>query len=160
MEDKTDLESYTQKYQQLMQGHKTLLLSSVSQLTEPECSYAPFVRDKQGVFYVYVSELASHTQNMLTTAKASVMFIQAENQTTNLFARERAVFNCTVIEIENADDCFEKMLQKLKQQCGDTVDLLRSLPDFHLLALKPVSGKYIAGFGKAFSINISNDTLK
>lgn len=47
-----------------------------------------------------------------------------------------------------------------KERFGETVDLLQSLPDFHLLALTPVSGKYIAGFGKAFSIDTDNDTLQ
>ena len=47
----------------------------------------------------------------------------------------------------------------MNDQFGETVELLRSLPDFHLLALTAVKGRYIAGFGKAFVINMADGSL-
>ena len=141
-------EQHLQNYHQLIQQQKTLLLATVSEQGEPECSYAPYVRDQLGVFYIYVSDLAVHTKNMMHNQKVSILFIKPEIETQNLFARERAVFNCTIREIQKTDECFNQQLQQLKQQFGETVDLLRSLSDFHLLALTPVDGKYVAGFGQ------------
>ena len=47
----------------------------------------------------------------------------------------------------------------MQEKFGETIELLRSLPDFHLLALTPVNGKYVAGFGKAYSINVVDWTI-
>lgn len=152
-------EKQSSNFYQLLQSQKTLLLSTVSNQDFPEISYAPYVKDQQGVFYIYVSDLAAHTENLLDNGFASIMFIRNEEQSPNLFARERAIFTCTVSEISKDTECYEKQIEAMKQQLGETVNLLASLPDFHLLALKPVEGRYIAGFGRAFKINMEDYTL-
>jgi len=152
-------QEHINNYQQLIKSQQTLILSTVTEQGKPESSYAPYVRDKQGVFYIYVSELASHTQNMLKTATASILFIQPEKACKNLFARERVVFDCSVSEVQKQDECYYKQMLIMKGELGETVELLQSLPDFHLLALTPINGKYIAGFGKAFSIDMDNGSL-
>ncbi|WP_443136976.1 hypothetical protein [Lysinibacillus sp. JNUCC 51] len=38
------------------------------------------------------------------------------------------------------------------------MELLRTL-DFSLFELTPLEGRYVVGFGKAFTIDITNDTL-
>jgi len=153
-------EEHTSKYRELILSQQTLLLSTVTELGEPECSYAPYVRDQHGVFYIYVSELAAHTKNMLQKASASVFFIRPEKEVNNLFARERVVFKCEVYEVQSSDERYDKQLLKMKHKFGETVDLLRSLPDFHLLALTPLNGKYIAGFGQAFLIDVISDRVE
>ena len=153
-------EDHTRKYRELILSQETLLLSTVTELGEPECSYAPYIRDQQGVFYIYVSELATHTSNMLQKGSASVLFIRPENETKNIFARERVVFKCKVSEVQSSDEQYDKQLLKMKHKFGETVDLLCSLPDFHLLALTPLNGKYIAGFGQAFVINLISDRVE
>jgi len=152
-------QEHIRNYQQLIQSQQTLILSTVTEQGIPESSYAPYVRDEQGVFYIYVSELASHTQNMLKTATASILFIQLEKECKNLFARERVVFDCSISEVQKQDKCYYKQMLIMKEKLGETVELLQSLPDFHLLALTPINGKYIAGFGKAFSIDMENGSL-
>jgi len=149
-----------QNYQQLIKSQKTLILSTITEQGKAESSYAPYVRDEKGRFYIFVSELATHTHNMLKTKSASILFIQPEKQTKNLFARERVVFDCSISEVHKQDECYYKQMLIMKAKFGETVDLLQSLPDFHLLVLTPVNGKYIAGFGKAFSINLDNDSLQ
>jgi len=149
-----------QNYQQLIKSQKTLILSTITEQGKAESSYAPYVRDEKGRFYIFVSELATHTHNMLKTQSANILFIQPEEQTKNFFARERVVFDCSISEVQKQDECYYKQMLIMKNKFGETVDLLQSLPDFHLLALTPVNGKYIAGFGKAFSINLDNDSLQ
>ena len=157
--NKDVLEDHTRKYRELIISQQTLLLSTVTGQGEPECSYAPYVRDQHGVFYIYVSELASHTKNMLQKGSASVLFIRPEKEVKNLFARERVVFKCVVNEVQSSDERYDKQLLKMKDKFGETVDLLCSLSDFHLLALTPLNGKYIAGFGQAFSIDLALDKV-
>jgi len=150
----SDLQEQSVAYQTLIEQQQTLLLSTVNEQGEPESSYAPYVRDGNGVFYIYVSDLASHTQNMLQKHHASILIIRSEKESENLFARERVTFQCKVLEVSVDSENYARQLLNMEQQLGETIALLRSLPDFHLLALKPVSGKYIAGFGQAFLIEL------
>ena len=151
-----DLKEQAVAYQALIQQQQTMLLSTVNEQGEAESSYAPYIRDEDGVFYIYVSELASHTQNMLQHGKASVLFIQSENQASNLFARERVTFQCAVKEIQANAEIYPVQLSKMKQCLGETIELLAGLSDFHLLALQPVSGRYIKGFGKAYTVDVTS----
>ncbi len=157
--DKQEQEEHTQNYQQLIKNQQTLLLATVSSHAEPECSYAPFVTDEHKVFYIFVSELATHTKNMIDTQKASILFIKPEQETKNFFVRERVIFDCTISEIQQDDELYDRQLGLMNDQFGETVELLRNLPDFHLLALTPIKGRYIAGFGKAFMIDITDGSL-
>jgi putative heme iron utilization protein len=38
--------------------------------------------------------------------------------------------------------------------------LLRTLPDFHLIELIPETGHYVAGFSKAYAIDLQRNTLR
>jgi putative heme iron utilization protein len=38
--------------------------------------------------------------------------------------------------------------------------LLRTLPDFHLIELIPETGHYVAGFSKAYAIDLHRNTLR
>jgi putative heme iron utilization protein len=154
-----ELEDITRDYQELMASQQTLLLSTASTNGAPDISYAPFVRDHAGVFYIYVSEMACHTVNLLNNPRASILFICPEYESRNLFARERAVLSCSVQEIRRDDAIYADRLQALQEQFGEVVSVLRSLSDFHLFSLRPENGRYVVGFGRAFSINASDGAL-
>jgi len=156
---KQELEDLSKRYQELMASQQTLLLSTVSANGVPDISYAPFVRDHAGVFYIYVSEMASHTTNLLNNPRASLLFIRSESESRNLFARERAVLSCSVKEISRDDAIYADRIQTLQDKFGEVVSVLRSLSDFHLFALRPENGRYVVGFGRAFTINVIDGTL-
>lgn len=153
-----------------LQRFKTLLLAtlSVSELAPepasasgpsgletpvPELSYAPYSRDRQGRFYIFVSDLAAHSKNLEQHCECRLMFIRDERDSRNLFARERLSYRCQAELIKPSDPQFEPQLEQLEQHCGDVVTLLRSLPDFRLFRLSPTSGRYVVGFGKAYDID-------
>ena len=156
---KKELEDFTRGCHELIASQQTLTLSTASANCVPDISYAPFVRDNTGYFYIYVSELAGHTANLLNNPQASIMFIRSESESSNLFARERAVFSCRVKEIARDDEIYTVRLNALQDKFGEVVSLLRSLSDFHLFALYPESGRYVAGFGRAFTINVNDGSL-
>jgi hypothetical protein len=158
--NKQELEYLTQHYQELMASQQTLLLSTASANGVPDISYAPFVRDDEGVFYIYVSEMACHTVNLLNNPQASVLFIRPESESSNLFARERVVLSCSVTEISRDDAIYAERIQALQHKFGEVVSVLSSLSDFHLFALRPENGRYVIGFGRAFSINVSDGSLR
>lgn len=156
----TDLSELSESYQALLASQQTLLLSTASKQALPDLSYAPFVRDGQGCFTVYLSELAAHARNLLENPQASILFIRPEQESANLFARERAVIACKVQEISRAGDSYQERLQLLQDRFGNVVELLSSLNDFHLFVLQPQSGRYVLGFGKAFDINVADDCVQ
>jgi putative heme iron utilization protein len=47
----------------------------------------------------------------------------------------------------------------LQNQFGEIVGVLRSLSDFHLFVLAPISGRYIAGFGQTYTIDAKDGSL-
>ena len=154
-----EFEDIAHCYQELMSSQQTLLFSTASTNGVPDISYAPFVRDHAGVFYIFVSEMASHTANLLNNPQASILFIAPESESRNLFARERAVLSCSVQEISRDDAIYPDRIQALQDKFGEVVSVLRSLSDFHLFALRPENGRYIVGFGRAFTINVIDGTL-
>jgi heme iron utilization protein len=142
-------------YRSLIANSQSLIIASCSEHGAPEVSYAPFL-EYQNTYYIYVSQLARHTGNMLRQGQASIMFIEPEAEAVNPFARRRLVFECAVGEIDKVQVAYAELLDMLQDRFGETIAVLRSLADFHLLALTPLRGQYVAGFGRAFSIDIEN----
>jgi putative heme iron utilization protein len=154
-----ELSELCNAYQTLIASQQTLLLSTVSKNNQPEISYAPYVRDEREVFYIFVSDLASHTDNLRLTKQASILFIKPESETREPFARERITFKCSVSEITSDEAVFDEQLTNLHGKFGQIISVLKSLNDFHLFALKPISGQYVVGFGKAFKIAVTDGSL-
>ncbi len=156
MDETENLTVRANALQELLASQQTLLLATGSISGAPDLSYAPFVRDQAGCLYIFVSELAAHTANLLANSKASVMFIRPESESDNLFARERAVFNCKAREISHHEEIHASQLTALQDKFGEVVSLLRSLSDFHLFALCPESGRYVAGFAQAYTVDVKD----
>jgi len=153
--ERRDLQSTCE---QLVTHQQTLLLATVSIEGDADISYAPYIRDEEN-FYIFVSELAKHTKNLLDHPQASMLFIQAETEADNLFARQRLTFDCRAQEVAKSDSRYERILNAMSERFGETIGVLRTLPDFRLFALTPKSGKFVAGFGKAFPVD-AKGTLK
>jgi len=139
--------------QKLIEQQATVNIATVNEQGLPDASYAPFVHIKPR-FYIFVSELARHTQNILRNPRVSLFFAEAEATSKNLFARERLVLQCEACDIQREDDEFSKAINTLKAEFGDMIALLESLPDFHLLRLSPSQGAYTVGFGKAYNLTV------
>ncbi|SIS99393.1 HugZ family protein [Neptunomonas antarctica] len=151
----------------LLSTCKTLQLATVDSQGWPHISYAPFVR-QEDCFYIFVSLLASHTQHLQhlqQMPKASVMVIKDEADSRNLFARERLIADVQVEKVElaaahsNTDSDTNSILDLMETELGSTVGLLRTLSDFVLFRLTAVQARYIAGFGKAYDLDLKRESL-
>ena len=114
-----------------------------------EISYTPYLRDGE-LFYIFISELAAHTQNLKNSSQTSLLFIEDEQQCSNIFARTRLSLSCQAAFIERDTSHGQATLDKFELSQGKTLALLRSLPDFHLVELRAQHGSFIKGFGQAF----------
>ena len=135
----------------LINTTRSLQLATKSENDEALSSYTPFILHDDH-FYIFVSELASHTQNLLRNAFGSVMLIEDEAQAKNIFARKRLITQCQVKEVNRQSDDAEALLDQMQSELGNTISVLRTLPDFHLFELLPIHGNYVQGFGQAFEI--------
>ena len=68
---------------------RSVLMATANEDGVPEASYAPYVIDDAGHYYIYVSELSRHTRNLTQTGRVSLLFIEDEQSAANIFAQTR-----------------------------------------------------------------------
>jgi hypothetical protein len=135
---------------------QSLMLSTVTPEGQPQASYTPFVMEGDRVFYVFVSGLSNHTQNLKSTGKAGILLIEDEAQTQQIFARQRLMYDCAVDLIDRHDPQWAGHADKFKTRFGNLIDMLRQLPDFQIFRLTPQSGRFVVGFGAAYEVDPSD----
>lgn len=119
----------------------------------PEASYAPFILDK-GHFYFYLSHLAKHSRNLIDNPNLSLLFIESETQSENIFARKRTSIQCEVSIIERDCDQWQQILDKMQHKHGETVQMIRTLSDFQLFCCRPVKINFVKGFAQAYGFSV------
>ena len=137
--------------ERLITQFKTVQMATLNPLGNPEASYTPYIRYAEN-YYIFVSGLASHTNNICQHPTLSLFFVQNEDEAKNLFARKRMTIECTGLLIERDDERWCEILDQFQSEHGATVELLRTLPDFTLFELSPNSATFIKGFGQAFKL--------
>lgn len=133
-------------------GRQSALMATVDMEGVPEASVVPYVLDDTGDIYIYVSALSRHTSNLSESGKASLVFVEDEQDAGNMFARKRLSYSCVCDREKKDSQQWKWILDKFEARFGKFVQTLRDLPDFTLFHLKPVSGSYISGFGKTFRL--------
>ncbi len=147
-----------QQLELILEQCKTLQLATLGP-EGPEASYAPFLFNEDAL-YIFVSQLASHTKNLINASVVGVMLIEDEAVSRNLFARNRMTLQCVVSEVKADAESYERIMALYRQRHGPTVDLLRTLPDFKLFRLAPEQGRIVLGFGRAFRISLPGFQLE
>lgn len=147
-----DLRQVYEELTRFREGFSTLLMATVAADGEPEASYAPYV-EEGGDFYIFVSELSSHTANLMHSGRVGILFIEDESSNRNLFARRRLSFQCRAEEVARTTAGFDSILGRFEARFGGLIATLKALNDFHLIRLRPQSGRYVTGFAKAFAID-------
>lgn len=142
--------------QEFRDTRKTLQLGTLDRAGKPHTSYAPFAFSEQG-YYILVSNLAQHGQNLRHNKAVSIMMIEDESQAKTVFARRRLSFDTNAEHIARESDDWAEGIEILHARLGEMVLELSQLGDFNLYRLNPVSGRYVKGFGKAF--NVTGDDL-
>jgi putative heme iron utilization protein len=140
-----------QEVDRLWEACATLVMATTRGESEPEASLAPFWRGTPHA-YVYVSELAAHTRNLLQFGHAGVMLLAPDSERSNAFARRRLSFRATAVGVARDEPVWQQALDGLETRFGATVNLIRPLQDFHLIRLTPVAGTYVRGFAQAYPV--------
>lgn len=137
----------------LYSNSRSLILATTDEHNIPYASPVPFIRNAKGNYYVFVSRLAAHTSHLASGRPASILIVEDESMTTQIFARTRLTQQCQVKEIDSTMPDWETVLQSFEQRFGQVVNVLRSLPDFRLYELCPLDGgRFVTGFGQAYDL--------
>lgn len=138
--------------QKFRDSRKTLQLATVDCENKPNVSYAPFVLLDDG-YYILISEVARHARNLQQNPDVSLMLVEDEESSKQLFARKRLTFDATAILISRDEEKWQEAVIKMKARFGDIIDGLSSLEDFKMFRLKPIQGLFVKGFGQAFQVS-------
>lgn len=118
----------------------------------PFCSYAPYIYDNNR-FYIYISDIATHTKNLHVRPNASLFFIEDESKSSNLFARKRISLQCESCVILRDSERFEEVLSLFGQKFESSmIATFKNMLDFNLFELHVSGGEATFGFGDAYFI--------
>ncbi|MGB3656179.1 MAG: pyridoxamine 5'-phosphate oxidase family protein [Rivularia sp. (in: cyanobacteria)] len=143
-------------YALLVNTVRTVVLGTVSETGIPNVSYAPFVIDEAKTIYVFVSKVSVHTSNLQANSKASVMLIEDENKSKQIFARRRLTYSCYATAIDRNSREWELIADRFDKRFGNIIYIYRNLPDFDIFKFTPHEGLFVMDFGAAYKITSSD----
>ena len=132
-------------------SRKSLHLATIGSDGLPLASYAPFAVD-EGSLCVVLSDIAVHGLNLKARPAASVLIIEDEDTATELFARKRLAYHVTAQAPQPGNIDWEKAVDALEHAHGKRPRQLSELEDFQVFRLTPSSGRFVTGFGRAYSL--------
>lgn len=137
-------------------SRKSLHLATLGSDGSPFASYAPFAVGED-CFFVLLSEIATHGTNLQRDPRASVLVVEDEDNAGELFARVRVNYSVEAQLLTYNSDEWRIALEHLAARHGQRSVNLSKLQDFKMFRLVPKGGRYVKGFGKAYSL--AGDTL-
>ncbi|WOO39361.1 HugZ family protein [Rubellicoccus peritrichatus] len=138
--------------QELIAKTNSAILATTNSEKQGEASYSPYVMDETGNFYIFISEAAKHTKNLMDAPTLSLMLIEDEAECRSIFARKRLTLKCDATFISRDDAVFDERIAQFKETHGAIVSTLVNMTDFHLVRLAPESGRLVIGFGQAYDV--------
>lgn len=140
------------KLTNFIQQFKTINIASADKSSTPQINYTPFVFDDNS-FYISLSRLAKHTLNLSINPRVSLMLIEDESNSENIFSRDRLTLNCKVKEIKQDTNESNLVIELFEYKFKNISNVYRDFKDFRIFKLSPIDGIFILGFGKAYSID-------
>ncbi|CAE6919264.1 heme iron utilization protein [Vibrio sp. B1REV9] len=134
------------------QERRTLQLATVSADGRPNVSYAPYVQNQEG-YFVLISQIARHARNLLENPNVSLMMIEDEDTSKQLFARKRLTFDAVATVVERDTEMWQQVVGQMKERFGEIIDGLSQLEDFVLFNLQAEQGLFVKGFGQAYQVS-------
>jgi putative heme iron utilization protein len=136
---------------QFIDARRSLQLASLDENGMPYASYAPFAVGEDCLF-VLLSEIAIHAVNLLKNPAASVLIIEDEGPAEELFARVRVNYAVRAEHLDYGSNDWQLAMERLVERHGERPRKLGEHTDFKMFRLVPQSGRYVKGFGKAYTL--------
>ncbi len=146
-----ETDSTVREYLTLRDQTNSVQLATLGSEATPEASYAPCIW-REGDCYVFLSELASHTQNLKLNPSVGLLLVEAKTAAGNAFARKRISFTGSTRIIARTDDTYKTVIQDFHHRFGGVMKLIEPFEDFQLFRIVLQRGSYIRGFGQAYEL--------
>ncbi|TKF68164.1 heme utilization protein HutZ [Vibrio sp. F13] len=134
------------------QERRTLQLATVDEEGRPNVSYAPFVQNQEG-YFVLISDIARHARNLKAKPQVSLMMIEDEESSKQLYARKRLTFDAQASVVERETELWTQVIGQMQERFGEIIDGLSQLQDFSLFNLKAENGLFVKSFGQAYQVS-------
>ncbi|MCG9788351.1 heme utilization protein HutZ [Vibrio mediterranei] len=141
-----------QEIKEFRQERKTIQLATVDEEGRPNVSYAPYVQNQDG-YFVLISQIARHARNLEKNPNVSLMMIEDESDSKQLFARKRLTFDAVASIVERDTEQWQAVIAQMQDRFGEIIDGLSQLQDFILFNLKVEQGLFVKGFGQAYQVS-------
>lgn len=132
---------------------KSVILST-SKSDKPNASYTPYTVDKNGNYYIFISSMAKHADNLVHNKNVSLLFIEDEKDAGNIFARKRVSIEAEAEFLDRDSSHRDEAVRLMRDRFGEFFDAIASMPDFGCFRLTPKGGRYVKGFGKAYNFTM------
>jgi len=131
----------------------SLIISSISDESEPLTSYAPFVKEGNN-YFISISSKLPHFKNMQATKKVHILIIEDEASAEHIYVRKRLYFSaaCEVVEMGT-----EEVYRLFDKRYGESLSFLRSMNDFKIIKFTPREKSLVLGFGAAYKMGIDGE---
>ena len=139
-----------EKKEELVFKAKTIILSTVSKNGQPNASYAPCIVDSDNNFFIYISSLSKHTANLINNPILSLMIIEDESESENIFGRKRFTMDAIANQVKRDSEKWSKIIKLMEDKFGETISYLKNMTDFYMFKIKPQNGLLVHGFARAF----------
>lgn len=146
------LQSVYQDFDRFLSAHRTVTLATLNAQGQADASYAPYIRQGEHL-YIYLSELAKHTANLLNHPTLSLLFIEDESKAQNIFARKRVTLRGHASEIARETEKWHQIMDLYGETLGETAQNLRHLADFHLFEITIEQANFVRGFAQAYELS-------
>lgn len=139
----------------LIDAHDSLVMASLTPQGAPHASTAPFIHEG-GCFFIFISTVAQHGRNLLSSSTVSLLFADDEAMTSQPFARRRVTLEATAAPLTRDDPRFSTLLERFAERFDRALmATLQGMDDFHLFILTPTGGTMVLGFGMAYRLDAS-----
>lgn len=140
------------KVEELINEVKSVMIASINEDGSPLVSTAPYSR-VGNEFQILVSFMAKHTKNLRDRKHVSIMFVEDESTSKQLYARHRLTITSEAELVTKENPLFEKAMVDLRNRHGKVVEVLGNLDDFIMFNFKVIGGSYVNGFGSAYFVD-------
>ncbi|HAS25824.1 MAG TPA: heme utilization protein HutZ, partial [Vibrio sp.] len=103
------------------QERRTLQLATVDEEGRPNVSYAPFVQNQEG-YFVLISDIARHARNLKANPQVSLMMIEDEESSKQLYARKRLTFDAQASVVERETELWTQVIGQMQERFGEIID--------------------------------------
>lgn len=124
---------------------------AVSADNEPSTAMVSYAQHGGGLL-IHLSNLSQHKRLLMANPKCSLLIAEPDDGRAEVMSLARVTLNGSAIKLSKAtqeyEDAKAAFLAKLP-----TSEVMFGLADFDLFRIVPSSGRFIAGFGRAFALS-------